>query len=98
MRKETGLMAEWGKLGEQKQQAKEPIAHAAHPRTKRKKAARQRNLDAADPTGWLQHTPYHWSRYIDGKKLDYWPSRRKWMYEGRVMNGDIEGFIRKREA
>ena len=55
------------------------------------------NFSKADPTGWTKHTEYHWSRKLNGKRLDYWPSRNKFQYEGRVMCGDVQGFIRKRE-
>lgn len=62
------------------------------------KERRHKNLAKADPEGWTQHTSYHWSRTLNGKRLDYWPSRNKWQYEGRVMCGDIDGFIRKRQS
>ena len=58
---------------------------------------KERNLKADDPTGWTVHTQYHWSRVLDGKRLDYWPSRNKFQYGGKVMCGDIDGFIRKRQ-
>lgn len=58
---------------------------------------RERNLKNANPEGWTIHTEYHWSRTLNGKKLQYWPSRNKFMYNGRVMCGDVEGFIRNRE-
>lgn len=57
---------------------------------------RARNLEGASSEGWTQHTEYHWSRVLNGKRLDYWPSRQRFMYEGRVMTGDVDGFIRKR--
>lgn len=57
---------------------------------------RNRNLSTANPTGWIQHTDYHWSRTLNGKRLDYWPSRNRFRYEGRTMVGDVEGFIRNR--
>lgn len=60
------------------------------------KERKARNLAKADPTGWTQHTELHWSRTLNGKRLDYWPSRNKFQYEGRVMTGDVDGFIRKR--
>lgn len=63
----------------------------------RDKERKQRNLAAADPTGWTQHTEYHWSRQLNGKRLDYWPSRNKFQYQGRVMAGDVVGFIKKRD-
>lgn len=40
-----------------------------------------------DDGGWRKHTKYHWSRLVDGHKLDYWPSRKKWQYRGRVRRG-----------
>lgn len=59
---------------------------------------RERNLANADPTGWTQHTPYHWSRKLNGKTLDYWPSRNKFAYEGKVLTGNVAHFIRRRSA
>lgn len=59
---------------------------------------RRRNRDAADPTGWTIHTEYHWSRMVAGKRLDYWPSTTRFQYDGKVMTGGVEGFIKKREA
>lgn len=62
------------------------------------KERKQRNLAAADPTGWTKHTEHHWSRMVAGKKLNYWPSRNKFQYAGeRVMVGDVVGFIRNQE-
>ncbi len=58
---------------------------------------KQRNLEDASLDGWHLHTEWHWSRTLNGKHLDYWPSRNKFMYEGKVMRGDVDGFIRKRE-
>lgn len=62
------------------------------------KERKARNLSAADPTGWKQHTTHHWSRFLDGDRLDYWPSRNKWQYRCRVMTGDVKAFIAKREG
>lgn len=51
-----------------------------------------------DDGKWTHHTEYHWSRQLCGKRLDYWPSRNKFQYgKGRVMVGDVFGFIRNRE-
>lgn len=47
--------------------------------------------------GWTIHTEYHWSRMLNGKKLDYWPSRKKWQYGGKVRRGDVLKFIAVRE-
>lgn len=57
-----------------------------------------RNLAAADPTGWTIHTEYHWSRTLNGKRLDYWPSRSRWQYNNRIMTGDVKRFIAKRDG
>lgn len=61
------------------------------------KQRKKRNLSKADPTGWKIHTDYHWSRELNGKRIEYWPSRNKFQYEGKIMTGDVFGFIRKRE-
>jgi hypothetical protein len=49
-----------------------------------------------DPTGWTQHTQWHWSRKLNGVRLDYWPSRQRFRYGGRTMSGDVHGFMRNR--
>jgi hypothetical protein len=61
------------------------------------KLRKQRNLEAANPEGWTVHTEYHWSRTLLDKRLDYWPSRNKFMFEGKVRCGDVLGFIKNRE-
>lgn len=61
------------------------------------KERRERNLATANPDGWKQHTEYHWSRVLQGKRLDYWPSRNKFQHNGRIMTGNVDGYIRKRE-
>lgn len=53
---------------------------------------------AGDDGGWTKHTPYHWSRLVAGRRLDYWPSRKKWMFDGHVQRGDVQRFIRRVEA
>jgi hypothetical protein len=62
-----------------------------------KKEKRQKNLKKADPTGWNKHSEYHWSRIVNGKKLDYWPSTNKFQYAGKVMSGNVKEFIAARE-
>lgn len=66
------------------------------------KERKARNLKAAlekvySLGGWEIHTEWHWSRSLNGKRLDFWPSRNKFQYEGKVMCGDVVGFIRNRE-
>ena len=49
-----------------------------------------------DDGGWTKHTEHHWSRTVAGKRLDYWPSRKKFQYESRVMRGDVQAFMKKK--
>lgn len=51
-----------------------------------------------DDGGWTKHTEYHWSRMVNGKRLDYWPSRSKFQYEGKVQRGDVLNFIKLKET
>lgn len=60
------------------------------------KRRREENLAKANPEGWTQHTEYHWSRTLNGKRLDYYPSKNKFVYEGKTMVGNVENFIKKR--
>ena len=41
----------------------------------------------SDDGGWTKHTPWHWSRMVNGDRLNYWPSRKRWQYRGRVQRG-----------
>ena len=72
------------------------MSEVFNPWKKYKKTKRRENLEKADSTGWSKHTEYHWYRELNGSRLDYWPSTKKWQYQGKVMNGDVEQFIRKR--
>lgn len=49
-----------------------------------------------DDGGWTKHTEFHWSRVLNNKKLDYWPSRKKWQYRGKISRGDVYQFIKRR--
>ncbi len=49
----------------------------------------------ADDGLWNKHTQYHWSRMLNGRKLDYWPSRKKFQYKGKVRRGDVLAFIKR---
>lgn len=44
---------------------------------------------AADDDGWTKHTQWHWSRMVNGERLDYWPSRKKYQYRGEGRRGDV---------
>ena len=50
-----------------------------------------------DDGGWTKHTEFHWSRMVAGHKLDYWPSRKKWQWKGKISRGDVLAFIKRKE-
>lgn len=77
---------------------RDPIWDALKAHSKQKfDADRARFLaEAPDDGNWTKHTPYHWSRLINGERLDYWPSRKKWMFKGKVRRGDIRRFLTAR--
>lgn len=60
------------------------------------KERKKKNLENANPNGWKKHTQYHWSQILNGERLDYWPSRNKFQYQGKIHCGDVDGFIRNR--
>lgn len=63
-------------------------------------ADRQRFMSdavAVDDGKWQHHTEWHWSRQVAGKRLDYWPSRKKFQYDGVVRRGDVHKFISQLE-
>jgi len=63
--------------------------------TKAMAALKLRNTEP--PEGWRKHTPYHWSIDVAGKRLDFWPTKDKWMYEGELCWGDVDEFIKSKE-
>lgn len=73
-------------------------AEALRMRWGKRKKQGSKNLKRADPTGWTQHTKWHWSRDFGGARLDYWPSRNKWMFGGEVMTGDVQAWMRKQSG
>ena len=70
---------------------RDPIWDALKQRSQQKfNTDRQRFLTQAqadDDGGWTKHTEWHWSRSVNGERLDYWPSRKKFQYRGRVQRG-----------
>ena len=80
---------------------RDPIWDALKERSKAKfdadRAKFMNQAVANDDGGWTKHTEYHWSRIVDGKRLDYWPSRKKWQHEGKVRRGDVLAFIRSKK-
>lgn len=39
-----------------------------------KKESRKKRLDSANLEGWTKRTEYHYSRLVNGVKINYWPS------------------------
>ena len=48
---------------------------------------RQKMLAQANTEGWTRHTEYHYSRVIDGKRVEWWPSGGKVKVNGRMIYG-----------
>jgi len=48
-----------------------------------------------DDGGWTKHTKWHWSRTLDGDRLDYWPSRKRIQFRKRIWRGDVFALIAK---
>lgn len=47
------------------------------------------------------HTEYHWSTTLQGYRLDYWPSGRRWRWRNKTYYGkpkDLMNFIAKRQV
>lgn len=59
------------------------------------KQRREQNIKEANPMGWTIHTFWHWSKILNGNKLDYWPSKNKYMHRGKVKTGDVLEFIKR---
>ena len=49
----------------------------------------------ADDGLWTKHDWYHWSRTVNGERLDYWPTRKKFQWRGRVMRGNVWDIINR---
>ena len=58
------------------------------------RASFMEQAQAADDGGWTKHTQWHWSRVVDGERLDYWPSRKKYQYRGQIRRGDVMRVVR----
>ena len=50
-------------------------------------AEKAKRLAEALTEGWRQRTPFHFSRVVDGVRLDWWPSTAKAMIDGRMVYG-----------
>lgn len=47
---------------------------------------------------WHRFTKWHWRTEVGGRKLDYYPSKRKWFYKGEFHHGDVGAFIKNLET
>lgn len=43
---------------------------------------------------WKTCSQHHFQTLLDGSILDYWPSRHKWRFKGKLWYGDVLEFIR----
>lgn len=78
---------------------RDPVWDALKAHSKEKfNTDRKRFLEQAvenDDGEWTKHTDYHWSRMVNDHRLDYWPSRKKFQFKGKVRRGDVYSLIRK---
>lgn len=80
---------------------RDPIWDFMKERSKAKfDADRQRFMEKAvaeDDGGWTKHTEWHWSRLVNGERLDYWPSRKKYQWRGQVRRGDVMAIVQQQK-
>ena len=48
--------------------------------------------------GWTRLHETHYSRTVNGERLDYWPGPKKWRYKNKTMFGDVEQWLRKHDS
>lgn len=51
------------------------------------KRHRAEMLEKADTSGWTKHTEWHFSRFFQGERVEWWPSGGKAKYKGRIVYG-----------
>jgi hypothetical protein len=77
---------------------RDPIWDALKSHSKEKfdsdRATFLKQAQSDDDGGWTKHTEFHWSRMIGGERLDYWPSRKKFQWRGKVQRGDVMKIVR----
>lgn len=68
-------------------------------REKAERRRRRRKAFSGGP-GWraIGTAETRWEYSLLGEVLVYWPGPMKWRWQGRVAQGDVFEFIRKREA
>lgn len=50
--------------------------------------------DLDGTTQWVKHTEHHWTCYLGGDLMQYWPSASKWRWRNRTYTGRINEFLR----
>ena len=63
------------------------------------RARRMANLAKAEKRvqlHWKKHTEWHWSHMLNGERIDYYPTKNKFVHNRKVMHGDPEAYIFKR--
>lgn len=43
---------------------------------------------------WVVHNEFHYSLWLLGERLQYWPTKSKWRWRTVTHTGDVEAFIR----
>jgi len=64
----------------------------------RRRAAEDMDMDR---DVWTCHNTHHYSRDLQGTRLQYWPSANRWHWNGRSHTGkypDLKAFIRNRQS
>lgn len=56
----------------------------------RTKAHRADMLSKADTKDWSMHTDYHYSRYFNGERMEWWPSGGKAKFKGKMIYGHVK--------
>lgn len=67
---------------------------------KERRHERKSVADSLDFSSFKKFTPWHWQTKVNGKTLDYWPTKNKWRFNKKVNYGtaqDCLNFIKKRE-
>ena len=73
---------------------KDPLRGALKRHSSHKKEIAMQHAYEFDDGLWTKHTQWHWSRLVNGQRLDYWPSKRKYrLGEGPVIVGDVQDVL-----
>jgi len=61
---------------------------------------KEQSLDAFNPVGWRKHNDWHFSKKVNGNRIDYYPSTKVILLNGkRQKSKNVEKLLQKlREA